>query len=267
MKLIHLQCGLGNQMFQYAFAKSLGSDIWFRDEFYNEENRNLELHKLNCKLYYKTSLLYKIIHPLSVDLKQFKIVDENEAFKYNPEFYKMKGKIYFKGFFQNENYFKKYRQELLKEFVPRKKLDKKNDKILNEIKSSNSVSVHIRRTDYKDLNIDIDLEYYKKAIEYMTNRVEDPVFYFFSDDMDYVIQNFSDTKLTCKFINHNNKDNCYKDLFLMKNCKHNIITNSTFSWWGAWLNENPEKIVICPKQWFKDNIYSNNLLLDEWIKI
>ena len=85
--------------------------------------------------------------------------------------------------------------------------------------------------------------------------------------MDYVNKHFAGLKLPYEFIDFNKENDCYKDLFLMKNCKHNIIPNSTFSWWAAWLNENPEKIVICPQHWFKDNPSSDSLLLNEWIKL
>lgn len=270
MKLVHLSGGLGNQMFQYAFAKSLGCDVWFRDEFYSDSLRKLELNKLNCKVFYKTSLLYKIFHPLSIDLKHFRVIDEAKEFKYYPENYDMKGKIYFKGYFQNINYFKHLRQELLKEFTPKHPFDNENKFLLNHIKNSHSVSVHIRRTDYlnyKELYGDTDLNYYKKAFEFITDKINNPTFFFFSDDMEYVKKHFQDFQYPHHFVDVNSGENSYKDMFLMKECRHNIITNSTFSWWAAWLNENPDKIVICPQYWLKNYIYSENLLLDDWVRI
>lgn len=271
MKLIHLHEGLGNQMFQYAFAISLGKDIWFRDEFRNDNIRNLELNKLNCKLRYKTSMIFKILHPLSINLKKFKIIDDDCAFKYNPQFYDLKdSKIYFKGYFQNENYFRHLRPRLLKDFTMKKPFYENNKKILYDIKNSNSVSVHIRRTDYlmhKEFYGETDLSYYKKAFEFLANKISNPVFFFFSDDMEYVKKHFRNFQYPFHFVDINSGENSYKDMFLMKECRHNIITNSTFSWWAAWLNENPDKIVICPKYWVKDDIYSENLLLNEWNRI
>lgn len=270
MKLVHLHGGLGNQMFQYAFAKSLGLDIWLREEFYSDNYRNLELNKLNCSIFHKTSFLYKILHPLTVNLKHFKIINENKEFTYCPEFYILKGNIYYKGYFQNINYFKHLRPQLLKEFTPKKTFDNKNKIILDFIKNSNSVSVHIRRTDYsnyKELYGETDLNYYQKAFNFITKEINDPTFFFFSDNMEYVRKHFQNLQYPHYFVDINYGENSYKDMFLMKECKNNIITNSTFSWWAAWLNENPYKIVICPNYWIKDNIYSENLLLSEWNRI
>lgn len=119
----------------------------------------------------------------------------------------------------------------------------------------NSVSVHIRRGDYllrKHSKIHglCSLEYYLQAIQFIKSKSKDPVFYFFSDDIPWARENFCNPSY--KFVDCNSGSNSCLDLYLMSQCKHNIIANSTFSWWGAWLNRNKEKIVVAPSVWFND---------------
>lgn len=264
MQLVKFLGGLGNQMFEYAFAKNIGENVQFCD-LSKKNIRSIVLDKFNCNV----KIYNKFLHPLTPSIKNFHIIKEVDPWTFSSD---LTNRTHFKnvvyeGYFQNEKYFKHFRNDLIKEFTPKKQLDKKNMEILNKIKSTNSVSIHIRRTDYVNLNLDTDIEYYNRAIKYISENINEPCCYFFSDDMDYVNKHFAGLKLPYEFIDFNKENDCYKDLFLMKNCKHNIIPNSTFSWWAAWLNENPEKIVICPQHWFKDNPSSDSLLLNEWIKL
>lgn len=264
MLLVKLLGGLVNQMFEYAFAKNFGDDVQFCD-LSKKNIRFLVLNKFNCNV----KIYNKFFHPFTPSVKNFTLIKESQQWVFTPELLKLPAaeNIVYEGYFQNEKYFKQYRNDLLKEFTPKKRLDKTNTDMLNKINSTTSVSVHIRRTDYVDLNIDTDLEYYKRAIKYITEKIKNPCFFFFSDDMDYVKKNFTEINFPYDYVDFNTGNDCYKDLFLMKNCKHNIIPNSTFSWWAAWLNENPDKIVVCPEHWFKDSPQSDNLLLDSWIRL
>ena len=131
--------------------------------------------------------------------------------------------------------------------------DEENQLILDKILETNSVSLHIRRGDYVSLDYVnkihgvCALDYYKRAIEYITKRVNPPHFFLFSDDIDWVVENL---KMEHPFtVVDINKGKGWLDMNLMKQCKHNIIANSSFSWWGAWLNENPQKIIIAPEKW------------------
>jgi hypothetical protein len=147
--------------------------------------------------------------------------------------------------------------------------------ITNEIKNSNSISIHIRRGDYvsnqhtNDIHGLCSLDYFYKSVQYMNSKIYNPIYFIFSDDMDWVKKNFNTENLKYKFIETNMNQN-HLDLILMSYCKHNIISNSSFSWWGAWLNININKIVIAPKIWFA-NKKMNNLISDlipnNWITL
>ena len=142
---------------------------------------------------------------------------------------------------------------------------------LKNIKGTPSVSLHIRRGDYlSDLKVSkvhgmCDIEYYQKAISYLSSRIQDPVVYVFSDDIEWCKKNLGFLKNKV-FID--NTKTAIEDLELMRNCDHNIIANSTFSWWGAWLNENDDKIVVAPRKWFfSERMQHLTPVPTEWMKI
>jgi hypothetical protein len=144
--------------------------------------------------------------------------------------------------------------------------------MIEAISRSNSIGLHIRRGDYinnkktRDSFGECSLDYYKKAVAKISETVKDPHFYVFTNDPDFV----KNLKLgnTTTFITHNTGEKSYEDMRLMSLCKHNIIANSSFSWWGAWLNENPDKIVICPSPAFdKLDLTDSDFYPDNWIKL
>jgi hypothetical protein len=110
------------------------------------------------------------------------------------------------------------------------------------------------------------LAYYQKAIEYIKSQVKTPVFYIFSDDIEWVKSNLLLDKNTV-FVGHNKGTESYNDMHLMSLCKHHIIANSSFSWWGAWLNASPNKIVVAPKKWFASNQNDQDLIPRSWVKL
>ena len=128
------------------------------------------------------------------------------------------------------------------------------------MQSCNSVSIHIRRGDY--LNIPnycvCDEGYYRHAIKHICENVDKPVFYVFSNEPDWCESFMQQFGVVFKIINWNQRGDSYQDMYLMTQCKHNIIANSTFSWWGAWLNSQSDKIVVTPRAWFKNNNYNIN---------
>lgn len=179
------------------------------------------------------------------------------------------GNTYIFGYFQTEKYFKHLRKELLEDFTLKTPLNEENVKMLTKIKSTNSVSIHVRRTDYllqhKKIAYDLsDSDYFPKAIAYIGERVKNPHFFIFSDDIAWCKKNLN-IKYEHTFVELNDESNGVFDLELMKNCKHNIIANSTFSWWGGWLNENPDKIVVAPALWFRKG--DNQTVPDDWVRI
>ena len=183
-----------------------------------------------------------------------------------------KKSLYLDGYWQTYKYFENIREILLEEFSLKEELNLENRNILNKIKSRNSISLHIRRGDYitnshtSNVHGACSIHYYMEAIEYINRRIDSPVYFIFSDDIQWVKENleFNNEKV---YVDINDGETAYCDLELMKNCQHNIIANSTFSWWGAWLNINKEKIVITPKKWMNIKRDFSGLIPIGWIKI
>lgn len=296
-KIVKFNGGLGNQMFQYAFSYALSKhlnvkvllDFWWFEAVKTHKNvtpRKFELDAFNIEYEVATDKDLGIVvkedkrsvwQKISGDI--FK-VKKHESLKniflektpffdkslfVNPKYY------YYDGYFQNEKYFKTCRKDLLKIFCLKQELDVKNQQILENVKNLNSVSIHVRRGDYvtlecaKNYHGVCPLEYYEKAIKYIAKQVQNPHFFLFSDDIEWVAKNL---KIDYPFTVVNfNQGQGWLDLELMKNCKHNIIANSSFSWWGAWLNENPNKIVVAPKNWTAQKNKKCDIIPKKWIKL
>jgi hypothetical protein len=167
----------------------------------------------------------------------------------------------------------------LKELVLNE-ISKETFKWKSEIDASNSIAIHVRRGDYmkNPYFYNLETQYYQKAIRFFKEKFSDSQFYFFSDDLQWVRNEFGGKK-EYKFVDINNEKIGYfntikdtEDLFLISQCKHQIIANSTYSWWGAWLNTNPDKIVITPTKWSNDNeaqkkYEKGDFIPEKWIKI
>ncbi|MCC8423979.1 alpha-1,2-fucosyltransferase [Mucilaginibacter sp. UR6-11] len=292
MIIVKIIGGLGNQLFQYAFSKAIEAKANTRVYHDVEDlNNNYELRKnglmhFNVKLNSATkeqiesasSVFNKIIFKFSL---LFKGLISQKKIKYYSEQKSMLDfgvfsdvtDLYLNGYWQSEKYFSDIEDLIRSEFEIITAPSEGNLKFIKLINNSNSVSLHIRRGDYinnpsaQQIYHTCSLDYYEAAIKYIAKRVEDPVFFVFSDDMTWVKANLhSSFKLV--FVDENDGDTAYEDLRLMSKCKHNIIANSTFSWWGAWLNNHLNKIVISPKIWFKNEKKSSeNLLPKSWITI
>lgn len=296
-KIVKLVGGLGNQMFQYAFAyalaKSFNIDItldmtWF-EAVKNHEKvtpRTFELDVFNINYEVATKEDLKKIIPTQhrQKLQRFlwkffrirkckpsgNIYIQNSSYYFDNDLFVYPDYIYYDGYFQHEKYFKHVRKDLLNCFQPNIALDEKNQQTLEKILSENSVSIHVRRGDYvtlecaKDFHGTCSLEYYQKAIKYIAKRVKNPHFFLFSDDLEWTIKNL---KIEYPFtVVDFNQGKGWLDLNLMKSCKHNILANSSFSWWGAWLNENPNKIVVAPKKWTTKKT-KGSITPREWVKL
>ena len=191
---------------------------------------------------------------------------------FHSEILNLPNNVYLNGYWQSEKYFNNIEDIIRKEITFKKEPNDLNKKHIDKIISANSVSVHIRRGDYmnnpstkKKLGLCSD-EYYFKAINYIAENIENIHFFIFSDEPQIAKNLLEKIKHPKTFI-YNNNDNGSEDLRLMSYCKHNIIANSSFSWWGAWLNKNNNKIVTAPKHWFNYNPNPNDLILDTWIRI
>lgn len=266
MKIVKLSGGLGNQMFQYAFGlalKQAGNETLFDNSWFDKINtskksratkRNYELDVFKAEVPFaspkqikdlKRETFFGLKLPGFIRNKISRVIRENSAGSYYEEFLSS-GDAYYAGVFGNSCYFDAYRRELLHAFSLKDVMPEPNQAVLQEIKNTNSVSLHIRRGDYVKLGWVCNLDYYYQAINYITSRVEDAHFYIFSDDMNWVKENLK-IEPSHTFVDINSGSTSYCDLELMKNCRHNITANSTFSWWAAYLNPNPHKIVLAPK--------------------
>lgn len=277
MKTVIIQGGLGNQMFQYAFFlsefkknKQIRIDITLTKEQNQHNGFELEKvfnikgqsNKLSFILFKITRKFPEIVHNL---LRIELITDENISQYTNTQ------RCFYYGYWQNEHYFKSIEEDIRSTFkFNTSKISRETSNLLEKIKESNSISLHIRRGDYLSKennriygNI-CTPQYYKKAIEKIKEKVKDPIFIVFSNDPYWVKSNFQLENAV--YVNFNNGNNSWQDMFLMSQCQHNIIANSSFSWWGAWLNKNPHKLVITPYK-FTNNKNSENIIPDTWIKI
>lgn len=292
MIISHIIGGLGNQMFQYATARALslkrGTPLFLdvQDFAGYKLHNGYELDRifaLEASLASRSELkavlgwrAYSIIRRrlFRNDLIKFRgahlFVDTQ--FKSWREIHAVPDNCYLMGNWQTEKYFDEYRQTILNDFTFIKQLDGLNLKVADAIKTTNAISLHVRRGDYVSNASSLafhgvcSLEYYRKAIEFMVNSVHNPTFFIFSDDMQWVRENIT-LEYPCTFVDFNTGSNSYNDMHLMSLCKHHIIANSSFSWWGAWLNRSERKIVIAPQQWFAADFDSSNIIPSEWIKL
>jgi hypothetical protein len=269
MIAVVLKDGLGNQLFQYAAARSLAArkktklklDI---SSYKVNKIRTYSLHHFAIQEDFITDnekLALRARNVVSRGMKKLGMSApthrfHEKDFHYDPTFFDLPDNLYIEGYWQSEKYFLPIETIIRKEFVVKSEPDQTNKALLEQIKTGNSVSLHVRRGDYvTDSNVNsihgvCSLSYYQQAVEYMTQRVNDPRFFIFSDDIDWVKQNLRIDNSPVSYMTHNGyKD--YEDLRLMYSCKYNIVANSSFSWWGAWLNNYKDKIVIAPVNWFK----------------
>lgn len=290
MIIVKLIGGLGNQLFQYALGRHLSIinqtelklDIMgfntYKLHSYSLENFNIlenfatrkeiEKYVLSSNEFFN-KLSFRIKHIIK---PQKKIIGE-QSLHFNPEILKIGDNNYLDGYWQSEKYFMEIAPVIRKEFTVKTQLTEKNEEIAKRIIKTNSISLHIRRGDYisdratsKVYNC-CDINYYSDAINIIKERVKNPHFFIFSDDHNWPKKNIS-LNFPITYITHNEADKNYEDLRLMSMCKHHIIANSTFSWWGAWLNSSPEKMVISPKKWFKtDSSNTKDLIPKEWLQI
>jgi|TARA_B110000259_G_scaffold181316_1_gene223178 hypothetical protein len=285
MKIVKLMGGLGNQMFQYMFgqylSKKYNEKIYYDVEFFKHyseseklEIRNIELLKFNFDIEIvdykkypflnynnrKEKFIYLLKGLLSLNRNTFNFVSDSK--------FTLISKV-FSIFFRNNyyiGYWQAYRYILDLEFKLKDSQNLINTKVKEKILNSNAVSIGVRRGDYVKLGAIIcDIEYYKKAINLIDKKLDNPVFYIFSDDIEWCRKNIKSSDKY--FFVEANKDTPFENMELMSLCKHNIISNSTYEWWGAFLNKNKQKIVIYPKKWKFYETKKNKLIPSEWIKI
>ncbi len=268
--VVKLYGGLGNQLFQYAAGKYLSNkfkerlllDIsWFA---YNKYSTRRKLDILEYPINFSESYTSSsIIFYSKLLLKKIKKIKTNTS-KYNLDLYTSPKHIVLDGYWQDINIVNSIRKELLNEIrYPGKIKSKFYKKVKQSIDHSSSVSLHVRRGDLTlKESATLSCNYYTEAIKIIQRIFPNPKFYIFSDDLNWCKENLN--------INHElffvNSGSPTMDIDLMSKCKANILANSTFSWWGAWLNQNDNKKIIAPKEWFQRDV-NRNLIDNDWILI
>lgn len=258
--------GLGNQMFQYAAGLSLANRLNTELTLDTREFRTYELHAFGLQRLNITSRI-----ATDSDLKRWPRWSRKwckrahrfglrtrwylePEFPYNPAWEGISDGTMLEGYFQSEKYFADIAPQLRREFTPKEALSTKNREYLEKIKSTDSVMLHVRRGDYasdpKTLHLHglCSLDYYSAALDAIQKKHPSPHFFIFSNDLNWANENLP-LNGTVTFVDGNDASP-EMDIFLMSQCKHHIIANSSFSWWGAWLANHPEQEVFAPKQWF-----------------
>ena len=274
--IIEYEGGLGNQMFQYAFAKCFMLQ-GYKVTGYVSSYHNIGRRKFILNQVFPGISIFKCNNVVKENYKRSKeyLIEEvnmNSVTEYKADMQVLKCKKgYFRGYWQSVKYVDLVKEELKKEFCFIHKKDMGLVKFQKKIQMENSVSVHIRRSDYlspKSIQVlgnICTIDYYKKAISLMREKVFNPIFYFFSDDIEWVKVNLPYMEAIYVTSDCFESYEDWYDMYLISNCKHNIIANSTFGWWGAWLNSYEGKIIIAPEKWsntcdFKD-IYPSDFIL------
>lgn len=284
--IVKFNGGLGNQMFQWAFARALelktGVKTGFDMSFFSKKySRPFELDIFGVKAdavtdfwtKFRLSLIWKFRKKLN-GKSLFGINFYSEPhFEYDDKAFKNAPNTYVEGFFQTEKYFTDMEKEIREDFQFKTMPNDENQRLIEKISATNSISLHIRRGDYvqkkryQNVYATCSLDYYKRGVEKITENFPNPVLFIFSDDIEWVKQNLQ-LPFECVYVSHNTGKNSYEDMRLMSLCKHNVIANSSFSWWGAWLNNNQEKVVIAPQKWFNDDgIVQADVIPISWLRL
>jgi hypothetical protein len=294
MIITQLIGGLGNQMFQYAAGRSLAAHhntelklditqftkikVIFPRQYCLSNFRIMETFATEKELQYfnrhssHVNFFYSSLYcALTGNPNLF--LKKEPCFQFDPDFFALPDNVYLEGYWQSEKYFKNIENIIRSEFTLKENPDQSNLFMAEKILKSNAISIHIRRGDYVTDPVTFDhhgicsLEYYHRSIDNVVEKISEPHFYIFSDDPGWVKQNLH-INYAHTYVTHNLGSKDYLDLWLMSQCKHHIIANSSFSWWGAWLGTNPGKMVIAPKQWFnKSTNNTRDLIPDSWYKI
>lgn len=290
MKIVNINSGMGNQMFQLAFYLSLKNR--FKNEVIKIDKSWYDVEKFHngfelCKVFnidfpYSTNqenellgragyTLYDRIKRKFLPSKKSEIIESKEQlFRYNSGLYGKKGEDnYYRGYWQSYKYFDSISEIVKSCFIFPSFTEKENITIESYIENNrnNTISIHVRRGDYLNQKLLSNLcstNYYQNAIAKIENKIKNPVYIVFSDDIQWCKENLDLSNV--KFIDWNMGDSSFRDMQLMSLCDHNIIANSSFSWWGAYLNSNEGKTVIAPKDWFTGN-ETRDLIPIEWERV
>lgn len=291
MIIVYLQGGMGNQMFQYAAGRRLASHLG--------ASLKLDISRLSTAEPGITPRAYALApFPINAALatpeesrtlwqkpgwwggrlwqtikgcRQTHI--RERGFRFDPAILELGDDVCLEGYWQCEKYFLDAASVLREDFTLTVPPAGGNAQLLRQIEQCPAVSLHIRRGDYvADRRVaarhgTCSDAYYQNAVRLMAQRVPKPHFFVFSDDPEWVRDHFAISH-PMTVVEHNGPEQAHEDLRLMSSCRHHVIANSSFSWWGAWLGKNPGKVVVAPERWFSDPaIYTADLLPASWLKV
>jgi len=284
--------GLGNQMFQYAAARALslsrGDPLWIDlsrfdnyslhhgyelQKIFTIQAQIADINQIRATFGWRASSLgHKVLKQSIFSKLRGKHFAIEPHFNFWSKLNQINSPAYMMGYWQSALYFLGYDSQIRRDFSFLSPLEGRNAELAIDMGASKSVSLHIRRGDYlthkptrKIMHV-CTLDYYRDAVNWLSSQVAAPVFYVFSDDMEWVRRHI-DFLPNFVLVDSNRNADSYRDMQLMSACKHHIIANSSFSWWGAWLNPNIEKIVIAPKKWFCNGFDDTDLIPSKWIRL
>jgi len=302
MIIARINGGLGNQLFQYATARAISIklnrklllDIGWYSNIYTQEDRSdpnatthrdflLNYFNIQSRVINKTHLnwikrikirsinskFYKFLRDCPLNIFSYTTINHNnfslESIQEHPH-------VYLTGYWQNNDIIEEYKDLLYDDLILKHPLSENNQDYLKSINTTNSVAIHFRRGDYqskpksRDVHASCSNYYYYEGIDYLRNKISNLHYFIFSDDMTWVKNNL-DFNANTTFIDNDGPS--YEHLYLMSQCKHQIIANSTFSWWAAWLNTYPQKIIITPQYWYNNKHLNETVIRipKDWIKI
>ena len=294
MIVTHLLGGLGNQLFQYAAGRRLAQvrgaelklDVTGLDNPDSRTVRHYELAPFNVMQSFPTEgditkltrpnsrLLPRLFHRITRKGERLPMSYIKEPHYYfDPRILDLPDGVYLDGYWQSERYFADTTELIRKEVTFRESPSGRNAELAREIAECQAVSLHVRRGDYVTNQVTnqvhgiCDLDYYARAVAHIADKVNRPVFFLFSDDPAWVRENIR-LDHPARIVDHNDPEHGYEDMRLMSLCRHHIIANSSFSWWGAWLNPLPDKIVVAPERWFNNyDADTRDLCPAGWVRL
>lgn len=301
MKIVNVIGGLGNQMFQYAFAVALKArcpyekvyvdtqhyknafiKVYHGNDFYHNgyeidkvfPNASIKpasaLDLMKVSYYIPNQILARAVRRL-FPKRRTEFVADQQPYVFLPEATDIKGDCYFDGYWMTPKYFDAYRDAIIKEFSFRPFSNKENLAIELLLKQDNSVTIHIRRGDYvgsSTLGGICTIAYYRNAIREARKLINNPAFFVFSNDAKWCMENLKDVfgDSEVHFVAHNKGSESYRDMQLMSIARCNILANSSFSWWGAYLNQRDDHITFCPNKWHNTMLH-DEIFPKNWIKV
>ena len=288
MIVVRLCGGLGNQLFQYAAGRSLAiarkTDLvldlgWYKRTPKSDTPRTYELghYPIEARLTTTSEALWcrlhegRLLRRLSVLPRRWQHWNER-FFEFDPRVLDLPDNSYLDGYWQSQRYFEENADLIHAELSPIAPFGVQDKDVADLITKGNAVSLHVRRGDYVTHQVAADnhglcsLDYYRAALKYVLPFVNEPHFFVFSDDPPWARSNLP-LPGPATFVEHNGSANAFQDLRLMSLCSHHITANSSFSWWGAWLNRRPDKMVVTPRHWFSDQRNVGTLTPESWVRL